>query len=341
MFPSPIDVINEMPLSSAQAKFVSVSRNTLEKILSGKDQRLVLIVGPCSIHDEKATYEYAEKLKALADTVSEQFFIVMRTYFEKPRTKKGWKGLIYDPNLDDSNDVEKGVRLARKILLNLTDLGMPAGAELLELSTSHYFADLLSWGCIGARTSSSQPHRELASSFTFPIGFKNTIEGNIDPAVNGILAASSPHVFLGTSKEGHLDRIETVGNGLCHLVLRGGCEAPNYDTFSLQSALDKCDKHEIIKKVLVDCSHGNSQKKESLQISAFESVLNQYLEGNRGILGMMLESHLFGGFQTVKFPLKYGVSVTDGCLDWPSTREIILKASEALLNIDYCLSQSL
>jgi 3-deoxy-7-phosphoheptulonate synthase len=323
----------QMPITARMGAFISSARATIDAILEGDDNRILLIVGPCSIHDEKATYEFAKKLKKLSLEVSSTFFIVMRTYFEKPRTKKGWKGLIYDPDLDGSHNIHKGIVLTRKILMDLTAEEIPLGCELLELATFHYFSDLLSWGCIGARTCASQPHRQLASTLPFPIGFKNSTDGNVENALNGILSAKAAHTFLGVNSHGVLDRIKTEGNRFCHLVLRGGENGPNFDSLSIQNALEKCAEKEIRQKVLVDCSHDNSQKKEKLQILAFESVLKQIEEGNRNIFGMMLESNLFSGSQPLAFPLKYGVSITDPCLDWETTKDLILNAAERLASL--------
>lgn len=331
LFPTANDLVAQLPLTSELESFIDQSRTSVEKIINGEDSRLLLIVGPCSIHDEEATYEYAEKFSQLASRVSEKFFLVMRAYFEKPRTKKGWKGLIYDPHLDGSNDIKKGISLTRKILFNLTKMHVPVGCELLELTTSNYYCDFLTWGCIGARTCTSQPHRQLASSFSFPIGFKNSTDGNIDNALNGILAANASHAFLGVTLENKIDYVKTYGNPHCHLILRGGEQGPNYDSHSIKKALDKCDRVGIKQRVLVDCSHDNSQKKESRQAICFESVCQQINEGNQRICGMMIESHLFQGCQSIGMPLRYGVSVTDPCMDWHSTESMILQAADNVL----------
>lgn len=326
------ELVFQMPLSARDQAFIASARLTIENIINGIDPRLLLIVGPCSIHEERALYEYGEKLKRLNERVSSHIFIVMRGYLEKPRTRYDWKGFLYDPDLDGSCDIAKGVIAARKILLNLTALSLPIGCELLELTTAHYYADLLSWGCIGARTCTSQPHRQWASSFPFPIGFKNSPDGKIENAIHGMISAHLTHTFLGITKGGRIDKVKTKGNPLCHLILRGGENGPNYDPHSVAQALEKCAELGVRQKILIDCAHDNSQKSETAQISVFESVLEQILEGNQGIVGMMLESHLFGGQQTLKSPLRYGISVTDPCLDWTKTERLILHAQERLTN---------
>lgn len=325
---SPNQVLQEMPLNPSHEAFVKRSRGTIENILEGKDQRFLLIVGPCSIHDVESTLEYAEKLKKLANEVEDKFFIVMRTYFEKPRTSKGWKGLLYDPHLDGSYAMEEGLRIARKILVTLAQNQLPAGSELLEITTAHYLSDLLSWGCIGARTCTSQPHRQLASSLNLPIGFKNTTDGNVINAINGIISASSSHIFLGLQKNGELSRIQTGGNPYCHVVLRGGDKKPNFDEASIFDAIKLCHDAKVSDKILIDCSHGNCGKKHRQQIPVFESVISS----GAPIMGSMIESHLKEGSQPLSQGIEYGVSITDPCLDWLST-EFLIKSAYSKLTL--------
>ncbi len=314
-----------MPATKSQIEFVGRSRRELEAILSGQDNRFLLIVGPCSLHDMKSTQEYATKLKRLADKYSDRFLIVMRTYFEKPRTSKGWKGMLYDPYLDGSYDMGAGLRFCRKILLDLASMQIPVASELLEINTAHYLTDLLTWGCIGARTATSQPHRQLAASLHFPVGFKNTTDGNILNAVHGVVSASSPHVFLGVQPSGQLAKQVVGGNPFCHLVLRGSDHKTNYDAVAIAGALALCNASGIMDKIVVDCAHGNSGKKHERQIEAFEEVMEQRLEGNHSIIGAMLESHLYGGSQPFSASPKFGVSLTDPCLDWATTEKLITK----------------
>jgi 3-deoxy-7-phosphoheptulonate synthase len=327
VLPTPEELRRRWPLDIEDEEFIFHSRRQIENILQGKDPRLLMVVGPCSLHDEASTYEYAHHFRSLAAQVEKKFFLVMRAYVEKPRTKMGWKGLLYDPKLDGSDDLIGGLELSRKILLQLTQIKAPVGCEFLEINSSPYFSDLLSWGCIGARTCMSQPHRQLASHLSLPIGFKNSTDGNIDNAINGILSARTSHVFLGATLQGKLGRIESRGNPFCHLVLRGGESKSNYDAESITQALEKCQENKIFPRLMVDCSHGNSNKKEKLQSTAFESVINYLLEGKKGVMGMMLESHLLGGSQPFTLPLKHGVSVTDACLDWHQTKEMLLSAA--------------
>lgn len=326
--PTPEELHKEIPFTESQEAFVLRSRECVEAILNGWDSRRLLIVGPCSIHDLDSARAYARRLRALADHVSDQFFLIMRTYFEKPRTIIGWKGLLYDPDLDGSHNLVKGIRQTRQLLSELTDMHIPVGCELLEITTSHYYSDFLTWGCVGARTSSSPPHRQFAASLSFPIGFKNTVDGNVDQPIHGILAAAAPHVYLGLSPTGQIVRVQAEGNSLCHVVLRGGVAGPNYYPEAIEYAIQKCRKAKVRDKVVIDCSHDNCGKKPHNQVKVFESVVQQTLEGNTSIAGMMLESHLEGGSQEISFPLRYGVSITDPCIDWNTTERIILEAHE-------------
>lgn len=324
--PIPEEIQREIPLLQARASFVQQSRETIEAILSGWDSRLLLITGPCSIHDPEAALEYGRRLRQLAERVSDRFFVIMRTYFEKPRSIIGWKGMLYDPAMDGSYQLANGIRLTRKLLAELTDMGVPTGSELLEINTLHYYADFLSWGCVGARTCSSPPHRQMVSSLNLPTGFKNSTDGNIDNAVHGILAAGAQHVYMGLSPAGHMIRIQAEGNPLCHVVLRGGIQGPNYHPDMIQEAVKKCQKAKICSRLVIDCSHDNCGKNPEQQGQAFLSGIQQVLSGNAHIAGMMLESHLLGGAQEITFPLRYGVSITDPCLDWQATERLVMQA---------------
>lgn len=328
--PAPFELLSQLPLSEKARAFIERSRQTIKDIVQGKQRRRLLIIGPCSIHDVESVYEYAERLKELQKEVADSFFIVMRTYFEKPRTVKGWKGLLYDPFLDGSYDVAAGLRLSRKILVELADMQVPTGCELLEITTAPYLADLLSWGCIGARTCASAPHRQLAASLDMAIGFKNATNGCLTSAINGIVSAAEAHVFLGVQEAGQLTRIQAKGNPYCHLVLRGSDGGPNYDPLSVIKALKLCRLNSISERILIDCSHGNCGKQHELQSSVFESVSDYFLSKEQTVMGAMLESHLLGGAQGIGSSLKYGVSVTDPCLDWQTTKSLIQNAHARL-----------
>lgn len=324
--PSPHALSLEIPCNSEHQAFVARARRTIINILSGKDSRLLLVVGPCSIHDPAATLEYASRLIQLQKQVEDRFFLVMRTYLEKPRTILGWKGFLYDPDLDGSYDVAKGIRLSRSLLVDLTEMGIPCASELLELTTSQFYADFLAWGCIGARTTSSQPHRQLAASCQFPVGFKNSTDGNIDHPIHGVLAAKSAHTYLGLSHTGKLAPMYTKGNPYCHIVLRGAESQPNYDRKSIEETIKRCQNSGISPKLLVDCSHDNCNKDFRNQPIAFQSLMEQIREGNKNIMGAMLESNLYEGHQPITSQLTYGVSITDSCLDWETTKRLILEA---------------
>lgn len=322
--PTPRELEEEIPFTNAHAAFVMRSRETVEAILNRWDPRRLLIVGPCSIHDLNAAREYAAYFRDLAAKVRDKFYLIMRAYFEKPRTVVGWKGLLYDPDLDGSFNLIKGVRQTRQLLSDLTEMGIPVGCELLELNTSPYYSDFLTWGCVGARTSASPPHRQLASSLSFPIGFKNSTDGNIDPSIHGILAAQIPQVYLGISASGQISRIQGEGNPLCHMVLRGGVHGSNFHREAIAASIQKCRQAKIRDKIVVDCSHDNCEKKHLKQIPAFESVMRQIREGNDHLVGLMLESNLKAGAQKLSSNLEYGISITDPCLDWETTERLIL-----------------
>jgi 3-deoxy-7-phosphoheptulonate synthase len=328
--PSPVEIAAKFPLRKQEQEFIAQSRRSVKNILNGVDRRILLIVGPCSIHDQEASLEYALRLRQLAQTVRDQFFIVMRAYFEKPRTIMGWKGMLYDPDLNGSHRLAKGLWLVRSLLYELTHMQVPIGSELLEMTTAPYYSDLLSWGCIGARTCLSPPHRQLAASLPFPVGFKNTIDGNLDPPIYAIISAQSPHTFLGFNESGQLTRIHTQGNPSCHLILRGGSSGPNYDAISIQKAIVKCRLSRICDRMMIDCSHDNCEKQHEKQIDVFESLIHQIQMGTEQICGIMLESFLKAGSQSLSQPLQYGVSITDPCLDWYSTQQLIEDAAYLL-----------
>jgi len=321
--PTPEELFLDIPQTRRQFDFVMKSREKAEAILQGADQRLMLIIGPCSVHDPRALIEYAEKFKELAEEVQERFYLVLRAYFEKPRTTVGWKGFLLDPDLDGSYDIERGVREVRQLLSDLTDLGVPIGSEILELLTFPYYSDYLAWGCIGARTSSSPPHRQLAAGLPFPMGFKNSLDGNLETAIQGVIAANNPHSYLAMGIQGQLTKMYGEGNRSAHVVLRGSEHRPNYHPKDIEQVTDKCKAAGVCHRVLIDCSHGNCFKNYLDQIPAFRSVLDQSIR-NPHIAGAMLESHLFAGNQSISSNLKYGVSITDPCLDWPTTRDLIL-----------------
>lgn len=338
ILPTPTELQKEIPLTEENAAFIHSSRLTIQSILDGLDERKLLIVGPCSIHDIESAREYASLFRELAEEVSDHFFMVMRAYIEKPRTIVGWKGLLYDPDLDSSHNLPKGIRFARRLYSELTEMRIPIASEVLELSTSHYYSDFISWGCVGARTSSSPPHRQLAASLMFPMGFKNSTDGNIDHAIHAVLSAGNPHVFLGFGSDGKMVRIQSEGNKLCHIVLRGGHEGPNYDSKSILETIEKCQQAGIRDKLIIDCSHDNCEKRHLKQVTVFHEVVDQVAEGNQYIAGLMLESHLHAGSQPISQNLRYGVSITDPCLDWSTTRQAILQAANKLQTGVYCLS---
>jgi 3-deoxy-7-phosphoheptulonate synthase len=331
---SPRELLKEYPLSIKQMRFVEKSREIIRNILNGVDNRLLLIIGPCSIHDRQATIEYAKKLAALAEAVSDSFFIVMRLYYEKPRTTTGWKGMLYDPHLDGSNDINGGLRLTRSILSEATDMEIPVAAEILEPSSVHYFGDLITWGCVGARTTTSQIHRQAASGLTMPIAFKNNTDGNIEVAVQSVMTAKEPHTYHGINDTGCPAIIQTEGNSDCHICLRGGETVTNYDRQSVEKALELLKSAGLTQRVIIDCSHDNSKRIFQKQPDIFHEVVEQVLEGNNSIKGIIMESHLFSGNQEIPenlASLKYGVSITDPCLDWATASNLILNANKRLI----------
>lgn len=330
---APIDVKNSHCLNPEEAAFINRSRESIRGILDGKETRKICIVGPCSIHDLASAVEYAEKLKRLQSKVEETFLLVMRCYIEKPRTQLGWKGLLYDPMLDGTGNMQEGIRLARGLLIQMAKMRVPAATEIIDPFLVHYFDDLIAWGCIGARTSESQTHRLMASGLSMPVAFKNTTDGNVKIAINGIIAASEPHAFISLDERGSAAMRKTIGNPSCHLVLRGSHHHTNYDHIAIAQA-NKDLKDSLLKeRVIVDCSHGNCRFSPDGQISPFRSVVAQMAEGNDTIKGIVLESHLFGGRQELSSnpaELRYGVSITDHCLDFETTEQLILWAHETL-----------
>lgn len=332
-FISPYTLKQELPSATKQIDFVQQSRQQVRQILDGNDPRLLLIVGPCSIHDIEAAKEYALKLRQLSDNVSKSFFIIMRAHFEKPRTTLGWKGLLLDPHLDGSNDLLAGLRLSRELLMFLAELGMPAATEFLDPIFSPYLSDLISWGCIGARTSESQIHRQLASGLPMPVAFKNSTSGSIEVAINGILAAAYPHSYVGINEQGSIAVIQTQGNSYAHIALRGGESRTNYDADSIAYTMERLKKKHLPQNLVIDCSHDNSSRNYHQQAIVFQSVLQQYIKGNSKIKGLSLESNLHAGQQNAaieKSLLLYGVSITDACMDWVMTEELIYQGKAML-----------
>ncbi|MDQ8022779.1 MAG: 3-deoxy-7-phosphoheptulonate synthase [Moraxellaceae bacterium] len=331
--PSPAEIKDRVPLSDKAAATVLAGRTTLGRILDRSDPRPFVIVGPCSIHDPEAGLDYARRLKALAEEVSDTLYVVMRVYFEKPRTSTGWKGFINDPRMDDSFHIEEGMERGRRFLHDVAETGLPAATEALDPIAPQYYGDLVSWTAIGARTSESQTHREMASGLSTPVGFKNGTDGSLDAATNGILSAAAPHSFLGINEQGSTAVIRTHGNKYGHLVLRGGGGRPNYDTVSVSLAEQALAKAKLAQNVVVDCSHANSWKKPELQPLVMKDVVHQIRDGNRSIVGVMIESHLEAGNQPIPADLsqlKYGCSVTDACVGWSTTEEMLRHAREVL-----------
>jgi 3-deoxy-7-phosphoheptulonate synthase len=329
---TPEEVIREFPRTDAATRTVISSRHALHNILHGSDDRLAVVVGPCSIHDPKAALEYARRLAPVRERLADCLEIVMRVYFEKPRTTVGWKGLINDPNLDGSFDIDNGLRLARSLLLEINNLGLPAGSEFLDMTTPQFFADLVSWGAIGARTTESQVHRELASGLSCPVGFKNGTDGNVRIALDAVKSASQPHHFLAVTKSGHSAIAATSGNDDCHIILRGGSKATNYDAQSVDAACKEAEKSGIRPAVMIDASHANSSKKPENQPMVLAEVGAQIAAGDRRIIGIMAESNLVAGRQDLVpgKELVYGQSITDGCIDWESTVDVLEKLAEAV-----------
>jgi len=328
---SPAQIHEQFPITDAAAELIYSTRNAIHGILAGEDSRLLVVVGPCSIHDVAAAREYAQHLKVQRDKYQDDLLIVMRVYFEKPRTTVGWKGLINDPDLDESFHINKGVRLARELLLDLNNMGVPAGTEYLDLISPQYVADLISWGAIGARTTESQGHRELASGLSCPVGFKNATNGTVQIAVDAVRAAGRPHHFLSVTKEGRTAIFSTAGNPDCHVILRGGTE-PNYGAEKVQAVVRVISAAGLRPNVMIDFSHANSRKQPQRQLEVSADVAAQLAAGNRHIIGVMVESHLVAGRQDVipGQPLTYGQSITDACIGWDDTEMILAQLAGAV-----------
>jgi 3-deoxy-7-phosphoheptulonate synthase len=328
---TPREIKSDLPITKDAIQSVLEGRQAIERILRKEDERLLVVVGPCSIHDQDSALEYAERLVGLRERVGDQLYLVMRTYFEKPRTTVGWKGLVNDPHLDGTYDMETGLRRARELLLKIAHMGLPTATEVLDTIVPQYLSDLESWVAIGARTIESQTHRELASGLSMPVGFKNSTDGNLQLAINAFLSARQAHHFLGIDEEGHTCIIATKGNPYGHVILRGGHDRPNYDPVSVLRAQEQLKKAGLPPLIMIDCSHDNSGKDPRLQPHVLRSVIQQRLDGNHSIIGVMLESHLEEGNQPVKNGgLKYGVSITDPCLGWKKTEAALLYACEEL-----------
>jgi len=317
---APAEVLKTHPITDVASETVAKTRQSVHDILTGKDDRLLVVIGPCSIHDPKAALEYASKLKVLSDELADDLLIVMRVYFEKPRTTVGWKGLINDPHLNGSFEINEGLHLARQLLVDINNMGMPAGTEYLDLITPQYVSDLISWGAIGARTTESQAHRELASGLSCPVGFKNGTNGNLKIAIDAVHAASQPHYFLSLTKAGRSAIFSTRGNEDCHIILRGG-QTPNYDAASVKIASQEMETAGLPARLMIDFSHANSDKQHDRQLDVAKDVGKQIAAGNRNIIGGMVESHLVSGRQDVTQgqELLFGQSITDACIDWENS----------------------
>ncbi len=328
----PAILMEEVPASEAQSATIARARGAAGKIIEGGDDRLLVVVGPCSVHDPQAALDYAGKLKSAADELVDDLLLVMRTYFEKPRTTVGWKGLINDPDLDGQFSINKGLRVARTFLRDVVELGVPTGTEFLDPITPQFVADLVAWGAIGARTTESQVHRELASGLSMPVGFKNGTGGTVQIAVDAIRSAAHPHHFLSVTKQGLAAIVTTRGNQQCHVILRGGNGGPNYDRESVASTVGVLEKAGLRASVMIDCSHANSQKKHDNQPRVAEAIAEQVAAGSGAITGVMLESFLVAGRQDAKpgQPLTYGQSITDACLDWTSTMPVLRTLAKAV-----------
>lgn len=333
---TPAEIKRRLPITPKAEAFVRQSRHTLQRIIDREDPRLFVVVGPCSIHDLKAARDYAQRLKRLAEQVEETLFIIMRVYFEKPRTSIGWKGFVNDPYMNDSFQIEEGLQLARGLLLELAEMGIPAGTEALDPISPQYLSDLITWYAIGARTTESQTHREMASGLSAPVGFKNNTDGSLDVAINAMLAACRPHNFLGINTEGQCAIIRTKGNRYGHVVLRGGGGKPNYDSVTVALCEQALASKKLSTNLVIDCSHANSHKDPALQPLVLHDCVNQIREGNQSIIGVMLESNINFGNQSIPkdlTQLQYGVSVTDGCIDWVTTEKIFVEANEKLREV--------
>jgi 3-deoxy-7-phosphoheptulonate synthase len=330
---TPRELKTQLPATDAANATVARSRERVIRILRQEDPRLLVVIGPCSIHDEKGALEYAARLNALRQEFSDRMEIVMRVYFEKPRTTIGWKGLINDPHLDGSQDIETGLKIARKLLLDITGMGLPAATEFLDPIVPQYTADLITWAAIGARTTESQTHREMASGLSMPVGLKNSTDGSLQVAIDAMGAARHPHSFLGINEDGVTSIVRTTGNPHAHVVLRGGREKTNYDAESIRAAEEKLKSEKLPPVLMVDCSHANSEKKFAKQEDVWRSVIQQRIEGTHSLIGLMVESHLHEGNQPIPKNLKdlrYGISITDSCISWETTERMLRWGHEAL-----------
>ena len=328
---TPEEVRKELPVLDTSAKMIMDSRKIIENILEEKDDRIFIVIGPCSIHDPIAAMDYAKRLKKISSKLSKNLFIIMRVYFEKPRTTIGWKGLINDPMLDGSFKINEGIRIGRKLLLDIVNLNIPTGTEYLDLISPQYIADIISWGAIGARTTESQCHRELASGLSCPVGFKNGTDGNLQIVFDAIKSASGAHHFLSVTKEGNSAIFSTSGNSYCHTILRGGSKKVNYDEKSIDEVSARLDKANLPQQIVVDCSHANSMKDHKKQINVVNDLASQLSNGENRIKGLMIESNLVEGNQNINSPnLVYGKSVTDACIGWEDTEKALLILSEAI-----------
>lgn len=332
LLPTPLALCEEIEKTEDAAKFVAESREAINEIIFGNDRRLLVVVGPCSIHDIEAGREYAKKLAKLAEEVKDRMLLVMRVYFEKPRTTVGWKGLIMDPNLDGTSDIPQGLRIARSFLKEVIEMGVPTSTELLDPITPQYIADLVCWSAIGARTTESQTHRQMASGLSMPLGFKNGTDGGLTVAINAIKAASQPQTFLGVDNQGQANALTTSGNPSCHIVLRGGSHGPNYGADDVAQSREKLEAAKLTPAIMIDCSHANSGKDPARQPEVFQELVRQSIT-DKSVIGAMVESNLKAGSQSFPQPvdeLEYGVSITDGCIDWETTERIIREGHEAL-----------
>lgn len=330
---SPSALKAELPLPEDARQFITESRQTVKNILDGTDKRLFMVVGPCSIHDTALALDYAKRLKQLADTVRDEIFVIMRVYFEKPRTTVGWKGLINDPHLNGSFDIETGLRTARQLLIDLTAMGLPLATEALDPISPQYLQDTITWTAIGARTTESQTHREMSSGLSSPVGFKNGTDGSLDVAVNAMKSVTQGHAFLGINPDGQVAITKTTGNQYGHVVLRGGGGKPNYDSVSIALCEQALDKAGLSKNIVVDCSHANSNKDHNVQPLVLDDIAHQIKDGNQSICGVMLESNINEGNQSIPetlADLKYGVSITDACINWETTEKSLIKMAETL-----------
>jgi len=333
---SPAVLKQSIPVSDKALQVISEGRQTVNNILDRKDHRLMMVIGPCSIHDIEAAMDYAHRLKALSDEVQDTIAIVMRVYFEKPRTTVGWKGLINDPYLNDSFKIEEGLHIGRKLLHDIAELGLPTATEALDPISPQYMQDLITWSAVGARTTESQTHREMASGLSSAVGFKNGTDGSLTVAINALQSVSSPHRFLGINNEGQVAIIHTQGNPYGHVVLRGGGGKPNYDSVSIAVCEQELREQGVCENIMVDCSHANSNKNHELQPLVLENITNQILEGNKSIIGLMVESNIGAGNQKVpadRSQLEYGVSITDACIDWETTENAVRAMADKLKDV--------